>query len=248
MNVIILFPEDFMAEGEAVVHGRRADHVREVHRAEPGKSLRVGLLNGRIGTGVVRELAGGAVTLDVALTEDPPAPLPVTLLLAMPRPKSFRRVIQCVTTMGVKRIALFGAYRVEKSYWNSPWLEPEALREQMILGLEQGRDTILPEITLHPLFKPFVEDEVPGLTQGTRCLLAHPGGRAGWVPPKEPVSLAIGPEGGFTPYEVELLSAHGFITVGLGPRILRTEQAVPAFLGLLTQRTESHTEMTQGGP
>lgn len=234
MNLIVLFPGDFIREGVARLGGRRALHVREVHRAQAGASLRVGVLNGRTGTGVVRDLADGTVELAVSLADEPPAPLPVTLLLAMPRPKCFRRVIQCVTTMGVKRIALFGAYRVEKSYWQSPWLADEALHEQMVLGLEQARDTILPEITLHPHFKPFVEDLVPALVEGSRRLVAHPaGGAACPAALPGPVSLAIGPEGGFTDYEFSLLVAAGFEPVSLGPRILRTEQAVPALLGRL---------------
>jgi RsmE family RNA methyltransferase len=234
VNLIVLFPEDYIREGEVRLSGRRALHVLEVHRARAGATLRVGLLNGRTGTGVVRDAGGGVVELTVSLTDEPPAPIPVTLLLAMPRPKCFRRVIQCVTTLGVKRLALFGAYRVEKSYWQSPWLAGEALREQLILGLEQARDTVLPDITLHPHFKPFVEDVVPSLTDGTRRLVAHPGG-GGTCPSavSGPVSLAIGPEGGFTDYEFSRLVAAGFEPVSLGARILRTEQAVPALLGRL---------------
>lgn len=232
MNLILLFPDDFSGDGRVVVAGRRCAHVREVHRAEPGKCLRVGLLNGQMGAGVIRALAADRIEMDVTLTQDPPAPLPVTLLLAMPRPKCFRRVIQCATTMGVKRIALFGAYRVEKSYWSSPWLEPDELRANLVLGLEQARDTLLPRITLHPLFKPFVEDEVEGLTRGSRRLVAHPAG-AERCPAEVPgpVSLAIGPEGGFTDYELGRLKELGFEPVSLGARILRTEQAVPALLG-----------------
>lgn len=234
MNLILLYPGDFIGGGVARLGGRRATHVREVHRVQAGASLRVGVLDGRTGTGVVRDLADGGVELAVSLAEEPPAPLPVTLLLAMPRPKCFRRVIQCVTTMGVKRVALFGAYRVEKSYWQSPWLADEALREQMVLGLEQARDTVLPEITLHPHFKPFVEDVVPLLAGGARRLVAHPGGDAACpYSVSGSVCLAIGPEGGFTDYEFSLLVAAGFEPVALGPRILRTEQAIPALLGRL---------------
>lgn len=234
VNLIVLMPDDFIREGEVWLTGRRADHVRDVHRAKPGDALRVGLLNGNIGTGVVRESGAAGIAMAVSLPTDPPLPLPVSVLLAMPRPKGFRRVIQGLSSMGVKRIALFGAYRVEKSYWQSPWLAPDQLREQLILGLEQARDTLLPEISLHPRFKPFVEDVVPELTEGTRRLVAHPGqGRP--CPPavSGPVSLAIGPEGGFTEYEVGMLVATGFEPVTLGERILRTEQAVPAFLGRL---------------
>jgi len=234
VNLIVLHPDDFIGEGEVRLAGRRADHVRAVHCALPGETLRIGLLNGKTGTGVVRSSDGTVLTLSVSLLADPPSPVPVTLLLAMPRPKVFRRVIQCATSMGIKRIALFGAFRVEKSYWQSPWLAPDELRNQMILGLEQACDTVLPEVTLHPHFKPFVEDVIPLLTEGTRRLVAHPG-RGGICPSAipGPVSLAIGPEGGFTDYEIERLVGAGFEPVTLGVRILRTEQAVPALLGRL---------------
>jgi len=232
MNLILLAPDDFVQEGVVSLSGRRADHVREVHQAGVGRRLRVGLLNGRIGEGLVTEVSGDRLLLGVTLAEDPPPPLPVTLLLAMPRPKCFRRVIQCAATMGVKRIALFGAYRVEKSYWKTPWLEAGALREQLVLGLEQARDTVMPEVTLHPLFKPFIEDVVPELTRGSQCLVAHPEPWSGSpVVTGRPVTLAIGPEGGFTDYEMESLKARQFTPVSVGLRILRTEQAVPALLG-----------------
>jgi RsmE family RNA methyltransferase len=234
VNLIVLRPDDFIGEGAVRLTGRRADHVRTVHRAAPGEALRVGLLNGKIGTGVVQNPDGTDLMMSVTLSDAPPAPVPVTLLLAMPRPKVFRRVIQCATSLGIKRIALFGAFRVEKSYWQSPWLDLDELRHQMILGLEQACDTVLPEVTLHPHFKPFVEDVLPLLSKGTRCLVAHPG-RGGFCPAAipGPVSLAIGPEGGFTDYEIERLVGAGFEPVTMGPRILRTEQVVPALLGRL---------------
>jgi len=129
-------------------------------------------------------------------------------------------------------MALFGAYRVEKSYWKSPWMEEKEIRRQLVLGLEQARDTVLPLVTLHPLFKPFVEDEVPTLAAGTRRLVAHPGnGSACPANMHEAVTLVIGPEGGFTITELGLLKERGFECITLGQRILRTEQVVPAMLG-----------------
>lgn len=236
MNMILLYPGDFVAGDRVRLAGRRAEHVRSVHRAESGDTLRVGVIDGKMGTGVVQTVTADTVELSVTLTEAPPAPPPITLLLALPRPKCFRRVLQGVVTLGVKRIALFGAYRVEKSYWKTPWLEEAELSEQVTLGLEQARDTLAPVITQHPLFKPFIEDVVPGLTRDTRRLVAHPG--AGTPCPcavPGPVSLAIGPEGGFTDYELGLLSASGFVPITFGPRILRTEQAVPALLGRIME-------------
>ena len=232
MNLILLFDEDFVGPQRVRLHGRRLQHVLAVHRARVGDALRVGRVNAQAGSGVITALTSSAMEMEVVLDQDPPPALPVTLLLALPRPKSLKKVLQAATAMGVKRIVLLASWRVEKSFWDSPVLRPEGLREQLVLGLEQARDTVLAEITIRKRFKPFVEDEVQELIRGTRALVAHP-------PATQPcprdvrgaVTLAVGPEGGFIPYEVELLQRHGFEAVSLGARRLRVEHAVPALLG-----------------
>jgi RsmE family RNA methyltransferase len=234
MNLIVLHEEDVTGPHRVRLTGRRAGHIITVLEAKVGDRLRVGQLGGLLGEGTVVRLDPAAVELEVALTRAPPPPLPVILLLALPRPKGLRRLIQGITALGVKRLALFGAFRVEKSYWQTPWLSEQELREQILLGLEQAGDTVPPEITTHPLFKPFIEDVAPILTAATRRLVADPAATSLCpVAVREAVSLAIGPEGGFTAYELGMLVEHGFAPVGLGPRILRTEQAVPALLGRL---------------
>ena len=50
----------------------------------------------------------------------------------------------------------------------------------------------------------------------------------------QPRIIAVGPEGGFIPYEIELLQQAGFNTLGLGPRIYRVETVIPLLLGKLT--------------
>lgn len=234
MNLILLFDDDFLDRRCVRLSGRRLAYVRSVHRAAVGDALRVGRVNGRVGTGTVTALDDRALVLDVSLDRAPPPPAALTLLLALPRPKALRRVLQCVASMGVKHLVLFNTWRVEKSFWSSPALRDAAVYEQLLLGLEQGGDTVVPTVELRRRFKPFVEDEARGLIEGTQALVAHPPAPAPCphaVP--GPVSLAVGPEGGFTAYEIELLGAHGFEGVSLGPRPLRVEHAVPALLGRL---------------
>ncbi len=233
MNLILLDDADFRGDRVVVADHRRADHIRTVLKAAAGDRLRVGKRGGLIGEGRVTRIDVGAVELNVSLTQAPPDPLPVTLLLALPRPKCLRRIIQGVVTMGVKRVALFGAFRVEKSYWDTPWLTETELEAQVTLGLEQAGDTMPPLITTHRLFKPFVEDELPVLIGGRRLLVAEPGAATCPAGLREPVVLAVGPEGGFTEYELKRFADAGFQPVGLGSRILRTEQAVPALIGRL---------------
>jgi RsmE family RNA methyltransferase len=231
MNLILLLEEDFLHSDRVCLSGRRYDHIVNIHRAVVGDELRVGLLNGLIGHGKILSLNPHQLEMGIVLDRQAAEPLPVTLLLALPRPKMLRRILQSITSMGVKEIYLINSYRVDKSFWNSPLLQPEKLQEQLILGLEQSCDTILPQVYLRPRFKPFVEDELPDISSGTTAYVAHPG--TGMDCPRtfqSPASLAIGPEGGFIPYEVEKLQSCGFIPVNLGERILRVETAVPVLL------------------
>lgn len=234
MNLLLLEDGDFIADDRVLLTGRRLKHLHEVHRAEVGDSLRVGRLDGLTGSGQLLRLNAEHAELSVQLDQPPPAKLPLTLLLALPRPKMLRRVLQTVSSMGVPRLILLNSYRVEKSFWQTPFLEPAAIREQLILGLEQARDTVLPEVIVEKRFKPFVEDQLPTIAAGTLGLTGHPGDYPACPRAVEqPVTLAIGPEGGWIPYEVDKLQHAGLQPVQLGERILRVETAVTALLARL---------------
>ncbi len=235
MNLILLFQDDFIDNTDrALLRGRRFRHVREVHRASIGDEFSVGLLNDRIGTGRIVTINDASLEMDVRFDCAPPQALPLTLILALPRPKVVRRVLRSASALGVKRTILLNCSRVEKSFWQSPFLTQEAIKEQLVLGLEQSRDTILPEVLLRPLFKPFVEDELPGMREGTLSFVAHPMATAPCPRNVErAVTLVVGPEGGFIPYEIEKLLACGFTLISLGERILSVETVVPALLSRL---------------
>jgi RsmE family RNA methyltransferase len=234
VNLLLLEDADFIAADRVVLRDRRFKHMQDVHRSVIGDTLRVGRIGGLMGSAEVLRLEAQEAELSVSFDTPPPGKLPLTLLLALPRPKMLRRVFQTVATMGVPKIVLLNSYRVEKSFWQTPFLDADAIREQLILGLEQGRDSVLPEIVIEKRFKPFVEDRLPALVEGTLGLVGHPGDfptcpRA----VEQPVTLAIGPEGGWIPYEIELLRQAGLQPVQLGERILRVETAVTALLSRL---------------
>lgn len=234
MNLLLLRDEDFLADGTARLAGRRLLHAREVLRAAEGDVLRVGRLGGKVGTGVVLRLSDDELVLRCDLAEPPPARPGVDLLLAIPRPKALRRILPAAAALGVDRIVLVNAARVEKSYFDSKVLaQVEGL---LLLGLEQARDTRLPEVLVRERFRPFVEDELAALFPDAARLLAHPG--AARDPPRTDgrVLLAIGPEGGWVDFELALLQAHGFLPFTLGPRPLRVEVALPYALGVLARR------------
>jgi RsmE family RNA methyltransferase len=234
VNLLLLEEADFISADRVILRDRRLKHMQEVHRSEVGDSLRVGRLGGLLGSAQLLRLETREAELSVKFDREPPAKLPLTLVLALPRPKMLRRVFQTIATMGVPKVILVNSYRVEKSFWQTPFLEPAAIREQLILGLEQARDSVLPEVIIEKRFKPFVEDRLPAIVSGTLGLVGHPGNFPACPRAVEqPVTLAIGPEGGWIPYEVDLLHASGLNPVQLGDRILRVETAVTALLARL---------------
>lgn len=233
MNLILLYSNDFVkGTKRVVIKDRRYRHIKEIHRAKEGDTLCVGLVGGQIGEGQILKIDDAAVEMEVSLTKNPPVSLPVTLILSLPRPIVLKRVLLFACSAGVKKIYIINSKRVEKSFWKSLVLREEKIKEQLVLGLEQSKDTILPEVVFRPRFKPFVEDELPDIIKGKFSFVAHP--EAEEECPKHienQVVLAIGPEGGFIPYEIEKLISLGFSAVSIGQRILRVESVIPVLLG-----------------
>ena len=231
MNIVLLHPQDWIANEVAVVRDHRAAHIREVLRAQVGDSLRVGLLGGLCGQGVIEALDPSGVRLNVQLSEPPPPRHRFDIVLALPRPKMLRRILRQCAEFGIANLHLIHSARVEKSYWQSPLLQPARVEEALLAGLERSRDTIAPRVHLHRRFRPFVEDQLPGLCLDRPCWLADMGAPTSLAEaPPVPAMVMIGPEGGFVPFEVQLAESVIAQRVGLGERILSVDTALTTVL------------------
>lgn len=238
MNLVLLEPSEIGADGRAVLSDARAAHLRDVLKVKPGSTVRIGALDGPRGTAVVENADAAAVVLTCELEGDAPPHPRVDLLLALPRPKVMRRLWAQLAAVGVGRIILANAYKVERVYFDTHWLGPETYRPLLIEGLQQAQDTRLPEVTIHRQLKVLVEDELEALCPGALRLLADPGAtqRIGGLAapgPSARVLLAVGPEGGWTEYERKLQQDHGFRAVGIGARSLRSDTACIALLAVI---------------
>jgi RsmE family RNA methyltransferase len=230
MNIIIL-KESELKEGRAEVSGKQHKHLKETLKKTDGDEVKAGVLGGKLGTALVERIGKECAVLRFTPDTDPPVPLKVNLALALPRPKVLRRVLYAVTCLGVKNIHIFNSWRVEKSYWSSPLLNE--LDDYLVPALEQSKDTILPQITFHRFFTPFVKEILPEISKNTLRIAAHPAGSGLSVKPSEPVTLAIGAEGGFIQKELDTLEDSGFSFFSVGERVLNVETAVPYILGRL---------------
>lgn len=235
MNVLLVEAHELTSASTCVLSGRRAEHLRDVLKVDVGSTVRAGIVDGGLGTATVQEMAGDTITVAVAATDEAPATADA-LLLAIPRPKVLMRMLSHAAAMGFARIVLFRSWRVDKTWMQSRAMDPAVQREQLLLGLEQGGRTRVPEVQRFDLFKPMVEDHLPALALPPQRFVAHP---TAATPTHElqlttgPFSLAIGPDGGFLPYEVEKLQAEGFRAITCGPHALRTETALAALWGQL---------------
>jgi RsmE family RNA methyltransferase len=231
VNIVLLQAADWLSETVAVVRDRRAVHLREVLRVAVGDSIRVGLLGGQCGRGVIEALDASGVWLQVVLSEPPPPRHRFEIVLALPRPKMLRRILRQCAEFGVADLHLIHSARVEKSYWQSPLLQPARLEDALLMGLERSRDTIAPRVHLHQRFRPFVEDRLPAICAGRPCWIADWGAPLSLaaVPP-QPAVVMIGPEGGFVPFEVRLAEDVIAQRVALGERILSVDTAFTTVL------------------
>lgn len=245
MNCILLPETSFQHDTAHIYDLAQIAHVNKVLSAKVGDSLKIGQLDGKLGSAIIEDIAPDHIQLgDIQLTINPPPKLNLTVVLALPRPKVLRRLIMDMTALGVNDIILVNSYRTQKSYWQSPMLG--RLDEFVLEGLQQGVDTIAPRISLQKRFKPFVEDELASLITN-RAIVAHPYSELSFSqyvqqlennePPHRsvgsllPSMVFIGAEGGWIDYEIDLLATQGCAAVNIGPRILRTEAAVNVILG-----------------
>lgn len=242
MNIILL--ETHEVAGHLVrLEGRRAEHVVKVLRAQSGDLVKIGIINGKIGHGTIKEIDRRqpcSVTMAIDLSEDPPTEPEIDVLLALPRPIMFKRILGQLAALGIGRLYIVNAGRVEKSFWDASILTEQGWRDYVLAGLEQAVDTRLPDLTTHRGFKPFIEQQLPQINLRYRqLLLAHPGAdsylETVFRPGPGRVLLAVGPEGGWSDYEVRSLEQAGFAAFTMGPRILRVETAVTALHAMLSQ-------------
>lgn len=232
MNLIVFGEDNLLPSGGVRLRGEQAEHVARILKARPGDRLEVGRLGGRIGSAVVARVSRDMVELEAPeLSAAPPEPLGVHLVLALPRPKFLGRLLQDVTAFGVKEVTLIHTARVEKSYWASRVLAEASVDRHLLLGLQQGRDTALPQVRQERGWPGFRVEVLPELTARGPLWVAE--GSAGDSLPsalETPTSVLIGPEGGLIDSELQDLRRAGARTGHLGPRALRVESATAAVL------------------
>ena len=218
-----------------------ASHLAKVLRARGGDSLILFNGDGREFDGAIESVRGARVAAAVGEGRlvDRESPLNITLLQCVPRGDRMDFIVQKATELGVARIVPVLSQRSVVRL-DKPQAESKAShwRSVAVSACEQCGRNRLPSIEApQPLLKylgeptrstgPLLVFE-PDSSRRTRAA-AEGAGRAVESSIVD-AQIAIGPEGGFEPDELEAFRVAGFSRVGLGPRVLRTETAAIAAL------------------
>lgn len=233
MNILLLFESDWHDADCVRISDARCLHLKNILKVQVGDQLKVGQWGGLRGKGEVLCVEDAFVDMRVTLSTPPTPRHPITVVLALPRPKMLRRVFRTCAEFGVAQLHIIHSQRVEKSFWQSPLLKPAFIQEALRQGMERSGDTLPADVQLHQRFKPFVEDMLTDIGQGNPIYVLHPGSAVGLgETPLTPATLIIGPEGGFIPYEIELLQQHNALPRHLGERVLSVDTAVTSALSI----------------
>jgi len=243
MNLLLFESKEMMSDATIVLDDRRSEHIIRVLGCNPGDTVRAGMINGPVGTGEIISIGRGRVGSEVVLRftaeGDVPDQPSLDLIMGLVRPIMLKKILAQVASIGVGRIFLINANRVEKSFFGASLLKDENYRSYLLEGLEQAKDTILPQVSMHERFRPFVEDFIPTIAKTySRKLVAHPEAgeglkQAAGTKMTGRTLLAVGPEGGWVDFEIEKFVEQSFVPVSMGARVLRTDTAVVALLSQL---------------
>jgi RsmE family RNA methyltransferase len=249
----ILFEKNEIVDGRAVFSDERAEHVLNVLHGSVGQILKTGEIDGLVGTSTITEirnlherepgsaqrgngLLAGEIVVECNHSEKSAEPW-IDLILASPRPRVLKRLFPQLTAMGVGKIVLVGAEKVEKAFWGAQLVKEEVYRPLLVDGLMQCGTSILPTIRIEKNFRRYADERMKEEFANHLKIVAHPPKDGGTSPEcsrllARPV-VAIGPEGGWTDDEVALLESKGFSRYSLGSRILRTDTATIAVIAQL---------------
>lgn len=199
-----------------------------------GDSLSAGVLGGKLGTAVLKDIAeDGSMSFGFTAETDPLPLYPLTLLVGTPRPPTARRLLKDLSSAGIGRIIFCGTDLGEKSYLTSSLWVKEEYKSAILEGISQGKSTLLPEIVkLYSLYKAIgmIDNDCDKLALDN---VSPDLPLRQYQPSGKESCLAIGPERGWSDRERQMLRDADFSICSMGERVLRTETACHMGLALI---------------
>ncbi len=230
----VYLPCPLQRDAVVTLHESAANHVTRVLRLKPGAQLI--LFNGEAGEYRAVLEQSNKLQVQARVGEfvdcETESPLSITLVQGVSRGERMDYTIQKAVELGVTRIVPVFSRRSVVS------LQGERLdkRVRHWQGVAESACEQCGRNRVPPVWEATSVDEWLRRDDGALKLILHPEAPLDLsviAPPTGPISLLIGPEGGFAPEEIARAQTAGYIGLRLGPRILRTETAAMAALSVL---------------
>jgi 16S rRNA (uracil1498-N3)-methyltransferase len=231
---------DRIRDGRVVFDRDESRHLARVLRLRSGDTVVAADGAGREYTVRLESVGEEATgTVLAAGDNDRESPVRITLLQGVPKGDKMESIVRACTELGVARIVPVLTERTIVTLDAARWRD-RARRWQRIAkeaAKQCGRAVVPPVDVPRPFDDVLARGDDPDLRlclwegardSGASLPLALPGGAG--------VALLVGPEGGFAATEADRARQHGWLIVGAGPRILRTETAGPAIIAVLQAR------------
>jgi 16S rRNA (uracil1498-N3)-methyltransferase len=244
-----------IAGGRVVFDRDESHHLARVLRLRSGDIVLAADGAGReytVRLETIGEQATGTV-LGVA-ARGTESPVQITLVQSVPKGDKMESIVRASTELGVAQVVPVLTTRTVVRLEPGRWRD-RARRWQRVAAeaAKQCGRAVVPTVHVpRPLADVLARDEPADLRlclwEGATRAAGRDAGQAGSadsplaarLPPTLPsgahIRLLVGPEGGLSQEETESAGARGWIIVGVGPRILRTETAGPAIIAVLQAR------------
>ena len=228
------------------IKDERGEHIIKILHKKEGDTFSAGVINGMAGTATIKKIENGEITFDFKPESEGKNLYPLKMIIGFPRPIQLKRLLRDIAALGVQEVHLTGTELGEKSYMQSNLVEHGTAYQMLLDGTVQAASTHVPDLFLHKTLKECLESVISEKEQCNNAKILklcmdniHPKGSLFSVLQEQYekpalVVAAIGSERGWTQKEREMLESAGYLRVGMGPRVMRTETAATVSASIIS--------------
>ena len=228
------------------IKDERGEHIIKILHKKEGDTFSAGVINGMAGTATIKKIENDEITFDFAPDSEGKNLYPLKMIIGFPRPIQLKRLLRDIAALGVQEVHLTGTELGEKSYMQSNLVEHGTAYQMLLDGTVQAASTHVPDLFLHKTLKDCLESVIPEKEQCNNAKILklcmdniNPKGSLFSVLQEQYekpalVVAAIGSERGWTQKEREMLESAGYLRVGMGPRVMRTETAATVSASIIS--------------